>query len=227
MLATANNPTSVESSVGSYVELCFGVVGQTLPADHGYRLYGAISRICPELHQYEGVSIQTITGMPDRRGKIHLSQEKSFLRIRLPYDPELISKSLTLAGKRLMIGQYPISLGIPQFFALNPADPLKARIVVIKGFQEAEPFLEAAKYKLSLLGIQASATVPRDEQGIPDRKTITIAKKIEGKDRSFTVVGFGLFVSGLSPEDSIKLQIAGIGGKRRMGCGVFAPMKVF
>ncbi|MCA6558614.1 MAG: type I-MYXAN CRISPR-associated protein Cas6/Cmx6, partial [Pseudanabaena sp. M114S2SP2A07QC] len=32
-------------------------------------------------------------------------------------------------------------------------------------------------------------------------------------------------VSGLSEEDSIKLQIFGLGGKRRMGCGVFVPMK--
>lgn len=96
-----------------YVELSFGVVGQTLPADHGYGLYSAISKICPILHGQEGISIQTITGMPDRRGKIYLTKEKSFLRIRLPYSPELISRSLTLAGKQLTIGNHRISLGIP------------------------------------------------------------------------------------------------------------------
>lgn len=32
-----------------------------------------------------------------------------------------------------------------------------------------------------------------------------------------------MIVKDLKPEDSIKLQAQGIGGKRRMGCGVFYP----
>jgi CRISPR-associated protein Cas6 len=153
--------------------------------------------------------------MPDRRGKIYLTKEKSCLRIRLPYDPELISRSLTLAGKQLTIGIHNISLGIPQFFALQPAEALKARIVVIKGFQEAEPFLEAVKYKLNLLNIQGTASIPLNEKGECDRKIIKI--------KSFTVVGFGVVLTDLTAEDSVKLQIAGIGGKHRMGCGIFVP----
>lgn len=217
MLATENIASHAGSFVTPHVELRFGVVGQSLPADHGYGLYSAISKICPALHEQDGVSIQTITGIPDRRGKIYLTKEKSFLRIRLPYAPELISRSLSLAGKRLTIGKHSISLGIPQFFALQPADKLKARIVVIKGFKEAEPFLEATKYKLNLLGIQGDASIPLNEKGEPDRKTIKV--------KSFTVVGFGLVVSKLSVEDSLKLQVAGIGGKHRMGCGFFAPVR--
>lgn len=215
MLATENKLLNGGILDSLCVELCFGVVGQTLPADHGYGLYSAISKICPTLHEREGVSIQTIIGMPDRRGKIYLTQEKSCLRIRLPYDPELISLSLTLAGKQLTIGSHRISLGIPQFFALQPAKSLKARIVVIKGFQEVDTFLEAVEYKLSLLGIQGNVSVPLNEKGECDRKVIKI--------KSFTVVGFGVVVTDLSAEDSIKLQIAGIGGKHRMGCGIFVP----
>ncbi|KGF72642.1 CRISPR-associated protein Cas6 [Neosynechococcus sphagnicola sy1] len=203
--------------VPPYVELSFGVIGETLPADHGYGLYSAISKICPALHEQEGVSIQTITGIPDRRGRIYLTKDKSFLRIRLPYDPDLISRSLTLAGKQLTIGNHRISLGIPQFLTLQPADILKARIVVIKGFQDAEAFLKAAKYKLQLLDINGVASIPLNEKEEPDRKTIKI--------KSFTVVGFGVVVENLTAEDSIKLQVAGIGGKHRMGCGVFVPFR--
>jgi len=36
-------------------------------------------------------------------------------------------------------------------------------------------------------------------------------------------VGYAVRVSGLSDEDSLKLQERGLGGKRRMGCGVFVP----
>jgi CRISPR-associated endonuclease/helicase Cas3 len=35
------------------------------------------------------------------------------------------------------------------------------------------------------------------------------------------VVGFSLIASDLSDEDSIKLQQFGLGGKHRMGCGIF------
>lgn len=215
MLATDSRRSATNLLDQPYVELSFGVVGKTLPADHGYGLYSAISKLCPILHEREGISIQTITGIPDRRGKIYLTEERSCLRIRLPYSPELISQSLTLAGKQLTVGNHHISLGIPQFFALQSAKTLKARIVVIKGFQESELFLEAVKYKLKLLGIQSTVSIPFNEEGECDRKTIKV--------KSFTVVGFGVVVTDLSAEDSIKLQIAGVGGKHRMGCGIFVP----
>jgi CRISPR-associated protein Cas6 len=100
---------------------------------------------------------------------------------------------------------------------LRPADRLRARIVTIKNHQEPESFLAAARLQLEALGIVGDAIVPLDVEGKPDRKTIKI--------KTYSVVGFGLEVSGLSEEDSIKLQIFGLGGKRRMGCGVFVPMR--
>ncbi|AFY60380.1 type I-MYXAN CRISPR-associated protein Cas6/Cmx6 [Synechococcus sp. PCC 6312] len=216
MLATANIPASVELSVGSYVELCFAVVGQTLPADHGYGLYSAIVHRCPEIHERKGLSILTIAGIPDRQGKIFLTA-RSHLRIRLPYDS--LPMVYHLAGKQLSIGSHAIRLGIPQIFMVSPADRLHARIVTIKNHQEPESFLEAARLQLAALGIVGEAIVPLDAQGKPDRKTIKI--------KTYSVVGFGLEVSGLSAEDSIRLQILGLGGKHRMGCGIFVPMRVF
>ncbi|MBE8970222.1 hypothetical protein IQ277_29640 [Nostocales cyanobacterium LEGE 12452] len=45
------------------------------------------------------------------------------------------------------------------------------------------------------------------------------------KIKRFTVVGFGLEIINLSNEDSLTLLRYGIGGKRKMGCGVFVPVK--
>ncbi|MDS3860592.1 type I-MYXAN CRISPR-associated protein Cas6/Cmx6 [Thermosynechococcaceae cyanobacterium BACA0444] len=216
MLATANSPASVELSIGSYVELCFAVVGQTLPADHGYGLYSAIAHLAPQVHEQDGLSILTIAGIPDRQGKIFLT-ERSHLRIRLPY--ESLPMVYHLAGKQLSIGSHSIRLGIPQIFMLRSADRLRARIVTIKNHQEPESFLEAARFQLDALGIVGKALVPLDAEGKPGRKTIKI--------KTYSVVGFGLEVSGLNADDSIKLQILGLGGKHRMGCGVFTPMQVF
>jgi len=197
-----------------HIELSFSVIGTSLPADHGYGLYSAIAHLAPQVHEQEGLSIQTIVGIPDRQGKVLLT-DRSHLRIRLPY--ECLPMVYQLAGKQLSIGSHSIRLGIPQIFMLRPAERLRSRIVTIKNHQEAESFLEAARLQLAALGIDGEAIVPFDVDGKPDRKTIKI--------KTYTVVGFGLEVSDLSETDSIKLQILGLGGKHRMGCGVFVPMK--
>ncbi len=197
-----------------YVDLDFNIMGETLPADHGYGLYSAIAHLCPQVHEQEGLSILTITGIPDKKGKIFLT-ERSHLRIRLPYD--CMPMVYHLAGKQLTIGSHSIRLGIPQIFMLRPGSRLRARIVTIKNHQEPESFLEAVRLQLAALGVVGEAIIPLDVEGRPARKTIKI--------KTYSVVGFGLEVSDLSEEDSIKLQISGLGGKHRMGCGVFVPMK--
>jgi CRISPR-associated protein Cas6 len=214
MVLTENKPNVQELLNMPYVELSFGVIGETLPADHGYGLYSAIAHLCPQVHEQEGLSILTIAGIPNRKGKIFLT-ERSHLRIRLPYD--CMPMVYHLAGKQLSIGSHSIRLGIPQIFMLRPGSRLRARIVTIKNHQKPESFLEAARLQLAALGVVGKAILPLDVEGKPARKTIKI--------KTYSVVGFGLEVSGLSEEDSIKLQISGLGGKHRMGCGVFVPMK--
>ncbi|XQQ05147.1 MAG: type I-MYXAN CRISPR-associated protein Cas6/Cmx6 [Leptolyngbya sp. IPPAS B-1204] len=195
-----------------YVELSFTVTGQTLPADHGYGLYSAIVHLCPEIHEQETVSIQTIAGQPDNQGKIYLSKG-SRLKIRLPYEPAKLALVLPLAGQTLSIGSHCIQLGIPQIFPLQPTDRLRSRIVTIKKFQDPESFLEAAKRQLDDLGIDCHAVIPVDAEGQPLRKAIKI--------RTYSVVGFSVVVTDLSDEDSLRLQAHGLGGKHRMGCGIF------
>jgi CRISPR-associated protein Cas6 len=214
MILTENKPNAQELFNLPYVELSFGIIGETLPADHGYGLYSAIAHLCPQAHEQEGLSILTISGIPDRKGKIFLT-ERSQLRIRLPYD--CMPMVYHLAGKQLRIGSHSIRLGIPQIFMLRPAGRLRARIVTIKNHQEPESFLEAARLQLGALGVVGEAIVPLDVEGKPARKTIKI--------KTYSVVGFGLEVSGLRDEDSIKLQISGLGGKHRLGCGVFVPVQ--
>jgi CRISPR-associated protein Cas6 len=196
----------------SYIDLNFRIIGEILPADHGYGLYSAIAHLCPTVHEQEGISIATISGEPDRQGKIYLSKN-SQLKIRLPYEADKIAKILPLAGQTLKIGAHSIQLSIPQIFPLRPFDKLRSRIVTIKKFQDPEPFLDAVKRQMDTLGVQGNAFVPLDETGQPSRKAIKI--------KTFSVVGFSLVVTNLNDEDSLKLQAHGLGGKHRMGCGIF------
>ena len=87
---------------------------------------------------------------------------------------------------------------------------------MIKAYQEPESFLEAAQRQLTDLGINGLVKIPII-QTESSRKTIKIKR--------FTVVGFGLEIGDLNDEDSLLLQKIGLGGKRRMGCGVFIPTK--
>jgi CRISPR-associated protein Cas6 len=41
------------------------------------------------------------------------------------------------------------------------------------------------------------------------------------------IVGFALRVTALNVDESLRLQAQGLGGRRRMGCGVFVPYKEF
>ncbi len=202
-----------EPSLGSHkvptVELVFPIRGQQLPADHGYGLYASLLKLVPEIRGQRWFQVQTISGISDDQGKIQLPSHAR-LRIRLPWDK--VSLMYCLAGQTLVIGQHQIHLEIPQIFTLRPSSLLKARIVTIKGYEDPELFLEAAKRQLEALEISCQVHLSLDRKGNLARRTIKVQR--------FNVVGFGIHVSDLSDQDSLKLQELGLGGKRSMGCGV-------
>ena len=96
---------------------------------------------------------------------------------------------------------------------------MKARLVIIKGFQEPETFLRAVKYQFQKLVFDDSnVSIPLNNLGLPDRKAITV--------HGHKVVGFSVVVTNLNDLDSIALQMAGCGGKQKMGCGFFTPISI-
>jgi len=196
------------------VDLQLPVRGSSLPAEHGYGLLAALAHVVPAIHQNPHIGILTVAGIGDKQGKILLTP-RSHLRIRLPI--EAIPGVYQLAGQRLRVGCHNVQLGIPEILTLQPSAFLKARIVTIKGYWEAEPFEQAAQKQLDGLGISGEVKVLRDKTGIPLRKTLKIKRH--------TIVGFTTVVQGLSDADSIRLQQVGLGGRRRMGCGFFLPCK--
>ena len=197
-----------------YVDLSFSVRGKSLPIDHGYGLFSALAHWEQELHHLESMSITAITGTPIEQGMMQLT-DRSRLLIRLPV--EKVPLVYPLGGKSLTICKHKIRFGIPQMDFLQPAQRLRSHLVVIKGYQEPESFLEAAQRHLEQLRIQGNLRILTKADGTAKRKTIKIKR--------FTVIGFGLEVTQLSDEDSLTLQRKGIGGKHKMGCGVFVPVK--
>jgi CRISPR-associated protein Cas6 len=121
-----------------------------------------------------------------------------------------VGEALPLVGQTVAIGDSRIRLGAPQLTPLRPAVTLYSRFVIIKGFMERDPFGVAVQRQLDALGAQCKTT-------LGPRRTLRI------KDR--VIVGYAVWLSELSAEESVDVQERGLGGRRHMGCGVFAPVR--
>jgi CRISPR-associated protein Cas6 len=203
------------------IDLAFQLTpGPPLPTDHGYRLYSALARLLPLVHNADmPAKIAPINGRPAGPGLIALTRS-SRLRIRIP--AEAIAGYLSLSGRTLDLGPGRYTIGVPEVWTLRPTAALIARCVVIKGFTEPEPFRDAAQRQLDQLGIAARASLPNvisgPHTGLAKRRVLQIRDKL--------VVGFNLLVSDLNADDSLSLQRLGLGGRQRMGCGFFVPAEV-
>lgn len=189
-----------------FVDVSFRITGSSVPLDHGYALYSALSRILSALHDNKELGVHPLTGL--RVGNVLRLSRGSRLRLRLP--ATRIAEVLPVAGKRLDLLGNTLQVGVPEIHSLRPAAVLQARLVNVKGFEEENRFHGAAQRQLAALAIQGQLAVGR-------RRVMRIKDK--------TIVGFRVVVSGLTTEESIALQENGIGGRRRMGCGIFVPVQ--
>ena len=195
------------------VDLFFHVQGKEVPVDHGYALYSAISRILESgeenkwLHNADNVGLLPIRGHYAGQGKLVLDQHARF-GLRLPVN--LIPKVLRLAGKRLDVDGEALRIGVSTTSALIPAPVLYAHIVTTKNGADESRFDAEIQRQLDALGSKG-----KPSRG--PRRIVTI------KDKK--VVGYSLLVSELTAEESIRLQENGLGGRRKMGCGVFVVWK--
>jgi CRISPR-associated protein Cas6 len=199
------------------VDIFFGVRGSRVPVDHGYALYGAVARVLEThdaltngagwLHQSDQVGLHLLRGAHGSHGRLLLGPRASF-GLRLP--AALIPKVLALAGKRLVIAGDSLRVGVPHVQALRPAPVLAARLVTTRNGQDEQRFDREILRQLRELEITAPPIRGR-------RRVLRIKDK--------TVVGYGVRIEGLSTAESLRLQEHGLGGRRKMGCGVFVPMR--
>ena len=208
-----------------HVDLAFNLTTQgVIPADHGYALYGALSRLLPELHRENGIAIHPIWGRQVGNRQMMLLPW-STLTLRVP-DGQ-IAPLLTLAGKSLHLGETTLRVGVPEVRALIPASTLRSRLVIVKvkdtkaADLTPDNFNAALRRQLDKLGIPPAAEIhipphkSGDHKGHPLRRTL----QIKGKQ----IVGYEVLLQGLTAKESLTLQQQGLGGRRHMGCGVFVP----
>jgi CRISPR-associated protein Cas6 len=199
------------------VDLIFPVRGDSVPADHSYALYGALSRAVPAFHEPDAdIRFAPLNGMPGEPGRLRFT-ERSHLRVRLPSDA--IPTALPLAGKAIEVVGSSIRLGPPTVYPLHPSTILEARLVTFKHGEEPDQFLATAKAKLAEMEVAGEPAVRKIESGPragePRRRVV----RLKGQ----AIVGYAMVVSGLSADESIRLQERGLGGRTKIGCGFFLP----
>jgi len=184
----------------------FEVQGSRLPVDHGYLLFQQLSRLLGWLATEELVGIQPIHGADTGSGELILSR-RARLVVRTP--ARRVEELLALTGQTIEIAGLPLRIGPGKLRPLAKHTPLFAHCVVT-GSAEETAFTADIIRLLDEMHITCRFVCGR-------RQTIATA---EGP-----VSGYSLMLHGLPIEHSILIQQQGIGGYRRIGCGIFIPHK--
>lgn len=191
-----------------FVDVAFSLRGKSLPLDHGYALFSAVSRLVPRVHREPTWGVHPVHGQRTGPGVLQILPS-SLLTLRVP--ASAIGDLLPLAGQALDVAGHQVMTSVPRIFPLQPRPALRSRFVTVKKFiTEGAEFDEALWRQLELLGITRRATVT------------TGARRVQ-KVSSHTIVGFPVTLDGLTADESLKVQVAGLGGRRHMGAGLFLP----
>lgn len=175
------------------IELTFPLTG-VVPVGYGYEVFGAMSRVLgQEIHGADWLAV-----LPVRERQL-----------RMRVTPERLTTVLALTGAELGGSGWNATVGeAPRVEAIKPHATLRSWMVQIKGFEEREAFRHVLKQKLEKLGVDDRSAIY-----VGDESTIRVSTDL--------VTGFAVTLHGLSDETSVAVQCAGVGGRRRFGCGVF------
>jgi CRISPR-associated protein Cas6 len=198
-------------------DLSFRITGISIPKDHGYGLFSALSNICGnKLHGAEWLAIHPILG-DVKENSIYFRNNQSYLKLRI--DPKFIPDMYYLCGKTIQINSNLINIGNLGVYPLKPCTCLRSWFVIIKNREAVEPdsisFKDAVKRQLDRLGVfHANIEIGKEHW----------LRAGSGNHKGSTK-GFSVVIDNLSDEDSMIVQQNGIGAKQRMGCGIFNPMR--
>jgi CRISPR-associated protein Cas6 len=188
------------------IDLAFRVMcNESIPCDHGYALFGAISRILPSAHESDALGVMPIAGSVVGNRQMQLV-DRSRLVLRIPTVD--IASYLPLSGKKLNVDGFTLQVGVPEVRTLIPASAVRSRLVTTKNCLDTARFEAELKRQLSAIDVSGEAVL-----SIGKRRTIRIRDK--------EILGYEVVIEQLSSDESLVIQSQGLGGRRHMGCGIF------
>lgn len=200
------------------LDLSFEMHCPHLPVDHAYALSQAIQQILPWFTQLPLTGLHLIHGAASSHGwqrptepdsLLHLSK-RTKLTLRLP-NSHLSQTVQALTGQTLEVSGHYLMLGHSHVKPLHTFPVLLARHVIADDRQSEQEFLQTIAEELHNLEIGCR-------------------KALCGKTAYFKLPTGQLFtrslmIADLPPEESLTLQVQGVGKGRHLGCGLFLPQK--
>ncbi len=200
------------------VDAVFAIDCRSLPVDHAYALSRAIESALPWFAHEPGAGVHTIHGpgsgsgwiRPEGPDAVLQLSRRAKLALRLPRHRldtaagALLGRTLDVAGSALHVESLAVR-------PLSRITTLFARSVALDGADEESAFLAIAARELEALGT-------RPERMLCGREVPVATPGRTWRTRS-------LMVAGLTREQSLRLQQAGLGAGRTLGCGLFIPHK--
>jgi CRISPR-associated protein Cas6 len=187
------------------VDVAFSLRGGTIPADHGWRLFQLLAERLDWLADEPDAGVHPIRGSRAVAGEIFLGA-RARLMLRLPR--ERAQQSFALSGARFDLGNN-IEVGSAHLRTLFAHGTLYSQFVTTGTPDEAR-FQRDVSTELERAGIGCKIICGRIRRA-----------QTQGAE----TVGFSLMLHELSSEHSLRMQAAGLGGGRKLGCGLFVPHK--
>lgn len=186
------------------LDIAFDLEGNSVPAGYAFALWDEVVRCLPWLDAEKFAGILPLRATVN--GDNILLPRRTRLVLRLP--AELAPQAKLLSGRQLDIEGSVLQVGKAGEKSLHPHPTLHAQLV--ESNSEEEAFLADMADQLQGMEVACKLICGR-------RHTVTSARR--------SVVGYSLVLHDLKPDASLQIQRAGLGGKRRYGCGIFVPYK--
>ena len=187
------------------VDVAFSLRGGTIPADHGWQLFRLLAERLNWLADEPDAGVHPIRGSRAVAGEIYLGA-RARLMLRLPR--ERAEQSFALSGVRFDLG-HEIEIGSAHLRPLFAHGTLYSQFVTT-GTPDEAAFHRDVSAELEGAGIGCK---------------IVCGRMRRAQTQGAEIVGFSLMLHELPPEHSLRLQAAGLGTGRKLGCGIFIPHK--
>lgn len=194
-------------------DIQFDLQGSVLPKDNGYLLYQQLVRLLPWLETEKLVGIHAIHGAATGEGELVrdkgdlILNRRTKLVIRLP--KTRVADIATLSGQTISVAGHSLQIGASKLRPITLHIPLYAHCVTT-GSDDETVFAAEIIRLLDDMHIDCRFICGR-------RQSIMTA--------AGAVPGYSLMLHGMGIEHAIKIQETGLGGHRRIGCGIFIPHK--
>jgi CRISPR-associated protein Cas6 len=195
-------PPSV--ALQTVVDVAFELGGESVARDHSAALWRALERALPWLGEDEETAVLPIRAARLTGGRLALNR-RSRLMLRLPRSR--VAAALALCGTRLDLDGDAVEPGRAMTRALIAHPTIYAHRVVT-GEEEEIAFMASAERELAALAV---------------RGDFICGQRSGGRGPEGELVGFSVMLTGLHPDESLRVQTAGLGRHRKLGCGIFVP----